>query len=81
MVSAHRHPISITSASVSLDERHRLRVRRYVIVSAGRLLAFVLSAVVYGLTGNPWLAVGVIGMSIPLPWFVALVVDDLPPWG
>ncbi|MGV9870206.1 DUF3099 domain-containing protein [Rhodococcus koreensis] len=76
-----RHPISITTASVSLEEQHRLRVRRHVIVSVGRLLAFVLSAVVYGLTGNPWSAVAIIGVSIPLPWFVALIVDDLPPWG
>lgn len=50
-------------------------------MSVGRLLAFVLSAVVYGLTGNPWSAVAIIGVSIPLPWFVALIVDDLPPWG
>lgn len=49
-------------------------------MTVGRLLAFVLSAVVYGLTGNPWVAVGIIGMSIPLPWLVARVVDDLPPW-
>ncbi len=75
-----RHPISITTASVSLEQQHRVRVRRYVIVTSFRILAFVLSAVVYGLSGNPWAAVAIIGVSLPLPWIVALIVDDLPPW-
>ncbi|MDH6286714.1 hypothetical protein M2275_001613 [Rhodococcus opacus] len=75
-----RHPISITTASVSLEQQHRVRVRKYVIVASFRILAFVLSAVVYGLSGNPWVAVAIIGVSLPLPWLVALIVDDLPPW-
>ncbi|MDT2009945.1 DUF3099 domain-containing protein [Rhodococcus opacus] len=49
-----RHPISIKTASVSLEDQHRVRVRRYVIGMSLRTLAFVLSAVVYGLTtGTP----------------------------
>ncbi|MFE5706040.1 DUF3099 domain-containing protein [Rhodococcus koreensis] len=75
-----RHPISITTASVSLEEQHRRRVRKYLVVASGRTFAFLLSAVVYGVTGNPWAAVAIIGVSLPLPWFVALIVDDLPPW-
>lgn len=75
-----RHPVSITTASVSLEQQHRVRVRKYVIVSSLRILAFVLSAVVYSLSGNPWVAVAIIGASLPLPWIVALIVDDLPPW-
>jgi hypothetical protein len=75
-----RHPISITTASVSLEQQHRVRVRKYVIVASFRFLAFLLSAVVYGLSGNPWVAVAIIGVSLPLPWLVALIVDDLPPW-
>ncbi|MDF3309596.1 DUF3099 domain-containing protein [Rhodococcus sp. T2V] len=51
-----RDPVSITTASVSLEERHRVRVRRYVIGMSLRTLAFVLSAVVYGVVGNLWVA-------------------------
>ncbi|TQC48839.1 DUF3099 domain-containing protein [Rhodococcus sp. WS4] len=75
-----RHPISITTASVSLEEQQRVRVRKYVIVMALRTLAFLLSAVVYGVTGNPWAAVAILGVSLPLPWIIGLFVDDLPPW-
>jgi hypothetical protein len=65
---------------VSLEEQHRRRVRKYVIVASGRTLAFLLSAVVYGVIGNPWAAVAIIGVSLPLPWFAGLIVHDLPPW-
>jgi hypothetical protein len=75
-----QHPISITTASVSREEQQRVRMRKYVIVMALRTLAFVLSAVVYGLTANAWAAVAIIGVSLPLPWIIGLFVDDLPPW-
>ena len=81
-----RHPISITTASVSLEEQHRVRVRRYVIGMSLRTLAFVLSAVVYGLVGNSWAAMAILVLAVPLPWIAAvliaavLIVDDLPPW-
>jgi hypothetical protein len=51
-----------------------------------RTLAFVLSAVVYGLVGNSWAAMAILVLAVPLPWIAAvliaavLIVDDLPPW-
>ncbi|WP_455710478.1 DUF3099 domain-containing protein [Rhodococcus opacus] len=46
--------MSIKTASASLEDQHRVRVRRYVIGMSSRTLAFLLSAMVYRLTtGTP----------------------------
>jgi hypothetical protein len=42
----------------------------------GRLLLFVLAGVTYVL--SPWLAVGLLALSVPLPWMAVLIANDAP---
>jgi Protein of unknown function (DUF3099) len=69
-------PILITDAAVSYEEQYAARKRRYVLLMGGRLLLFVLAAVTYTL--SPWLAAGLLALSVPLPWMAVLIANDAP---
>ncbi|SIR86595.1 DUF3099 domain-containing protein [Williamsia sterculiae] len=74
-----REAILITQAELPQDAQHRARVRRYLFLMAFRVPALVLAGVLYGVTGNGYVALGVIALSIPLPWMAVLIANDRPP--
>ena len=74
-----RNPALLTEATESLDEQHRKRVRKYLTIMAFRFPALILAALAYGIFENGWLSVGIIALSIPLPWIAVLIANDRPP--
>lgn len=74
-----RHPALITEAQTSIEEQHKARVRKYMIIMSFRIPALVLAAVSYGVWANPWIAMAIVGVSIPLPWMAVLIANDRPP--
>ncbi len=72
-------PFLITRAETSLEEQHRARVRKYLWMMSFRVPALVLAGLVYVWTTNPWWAIGIIALSIPLPWMAVLIANDRPP--
>lgn len=73
------NPVLITEASASLEDQHRARVRKYMTLMAFRIPALILAAISYGVWANPWIAMAIIGLSIPLPWIAVLIANDRPP--
>ena len=73
---ADQDPILITDAAVSPDEELRIRKQRYKILMGLRIPLMVLAAVFYQ---TPWLAVGLLVLSIPLPWIAVLIANDRLP--
>lgn len=71
-------PVLITAARRSYDDEHRARVRRYAILMSIRIPALVIAAIVFSLTRSPWIALGIIALSIPLPWCAVLIANDRP---
>lgn len=69
----------ITQAQTSLDEQHRTRVRKYLTLMAFRVPALVIAGLVYGATQDGLLALGIIVLSIPIPWVAVLIANDRPP--
>lgn len=69
----------ITSAGDSLEAQHRARVRKYLLMMSIRVPALVIAGLVYMWTGSPWWAIGIIAISIPLPWVAVLIANDRPP--
>lgn len=69
-------PVLITDAAASYEEQYAARKRRYVLLMGGRLLLFVLAAATYTL--SPWLAAGLLALSVPLPWMAVLIANDAP---
>jgi hypothetical protein len=69
-------PVLITDAAASYEEQYAARKRRYVLLMGGRLLLFVLAAATYMI--SPWLAVGLLALSVPLPWMAVLIANDAP---
>ena len=75
MNPGHR-PVLITDAAESYVDQFAARKRRYAALMGARLLLFVLAAVAYPVSS--WLAVGLIAVSVPLPWIAVLVANDAP---
>ncbi|MFD4368275.1 DUF3099 domain-containing protein [Rhodococcus sp. NPDC058521] len=73
------NPFVITEAADSVEAQHRARVRKYMLIMSVRFPALILSAVAYGVWGNPWISMAIIGVSIPLPWIAVLIANDRPP--
>ncbi|MFT3662611.1 MAG: DUF3099 domain-containing protein [Gordonia sp. (in: high G+C Gram-positive bacteria)] len=69
----------ITHAETSLEEQHRARVRKYLLMMSIRVPALVLAGLVYVWTENPWWSIAIIALSIPLPWAAVLIANDRPP--
>lgn len=73
------HPVLITEAATSLEQQHRKRVRRYMMIMAFRIPCLVGSAIAYSVWGNWVISLLIIGVSIPLPWIAVLIANDRPP--
>ena len=69
-------PVLITDAARSYEEDLAARKRRYAIMMGMRVPCMVLAAVFYQ---TPWLAVGLLVLSIPLPWMAVLIANDRLP--
>jgi hypothetical protein len=72
-------PILITRAALPYEEQHRARMRKYFTLMAFRIPALVLAAVAYGIWHNGLISLGIIVLSIPLPWMAVLIANDRPP--
>jgi len=72
-------PVLITAAAPAYEEQHRERVRKYLTIMAFRIPALILAAVAYGIWENGLLSLGIIILSIPLPWIAVLIANDRPP--
>ena len=69
-------PVLITDAAASEEDQLSARKSRYVLLMGGRLALFLLAAVTYPVSA--WLAVGLLAMSLPLPWMAVLIANDAP---
>lgn len=69
-------PALITDAPTPYEEEFAARRRRYSIMMSMRVPCLVLAAVFYQ---TPWLAAGLIILSIPLPWCAVLIANDRLP--
>ena len=72
-------PVLITAAAPAYEEQHRARVRKYLTIMALRIPALILAAVAYSVWENGLLSLGIIVLSIPLPWIAVLIANDRPP--
>ena len=70
-------PVLITNAAASEEDQLSARKRRYVLLMGGRLALFLLAAMTYPVSA--WLAVGLLALSLPLPWMAVLIANDAPP--
>lgn len=68
----------ITGAESSLEDQHKERIRRYTMLMSIRIPALIIASVVYVQTHNAWWAVGIIVLSIPIPWIAVLIANDRP---
>jgi hypothetical protein len=69
-------PVLITDAAVSYEEELATRKRRYALMMGMRVPFMVLAAVFYQ---YPWVAVGLLLLSVPLPWMAVLIANDRLP--
>ena len=69
-------PIVITEAQPSYDDQLSKRKRKYFVMMACRVPCLILAAV---FVNTPWLALTMIGISVPLPWIAVLIANDRPP--
>jgi hypothetical protein len=72
-----QRPVLITDAAPSYVDQYAARKRRYAVLMGARLLLFVLAAAAYPVSS--WLAVGLLAVSVPLPWMAVLIANDAPP--
>lgn len=72
-------PVLITRAATAYEEQHRRRVRKYLTLMSFRVPALILAAVAYGIWENGLISLGIIVLSIPLPWMAVLIANDRPP--
>jgi hypothetical protein len=69
-------PVLITEAAPSRDDQYAARKRKYMIMMGMRIPCLILAWV---FIGTPWLAIGFVVISIPLPWVAVLIANDRPP--
>jgi hypothetical protein len=69
-------PVLITDAQLSYEDELKARKNRYKIMMGMRIPLMVLAALFYQI---PWLAVGLLVLSIPLPWMAVLIANDRLP--
>ncbi|BBY16484.1 membrane protein [Mycolicibacterium litorale] len=72
-------PVLITRAAPAYEEQHRARVRKYLTLMSFRIPALILAAVAYSIWENGLLSLGIVVLSIPLPWMAVLIANDRPP--
>lgn len=61
---------------MSYEEQLAARKSRYKIMMGMRIPLMIAAAACYGI---PWLAVGLLVLSIPLPWMAVLIANDRLP--
>ncbi|KOV78223.1 transmembrane protein [Nocardia sp. NRRL S-836] len=66
----------ITSAAPSYEEQLTARRRRYALMMSLRIPCVVLAVLFAHIW---WLALGLILLSVPLPWMAVLIANDRPP--
>lgn len=69
-------PVLITDAAMSYEDELAVRKQRYKVMMGMRIPLMILAAVFYQ---TPWLAVGLLVLSIPLPWIAVLIANDRLP--
>lgn len=69
-------PILITDAQRSYEEELATRKRRYGLMMGMRVPCLVLAALLYQ---TPYIAAGLIILSIPLPWMAVIIANDRLP--
>jgi hypothetical protein len=69
-------PVLITAAEPSYEDQHAARKRKYMIMM-GMRVPFLVGALIFYQTW--WLALGLVVLSIPLPWAAVLIANDRPP--
>ncbi|GAY10480.1 DUF3099 domain-containing protein [Pseudonocardia sp. N23] len=74
--SSQDQPVLITDAAMSYEQELAVRKRRYKIMMLMRIPCMIAAAACYQI---PWLAVGLLVISIPLPWMAVLVANDRLP--
>lgn len=72
-------PVLITRAAPAYEEQHRARVRKYLTLMSFRIPALILAAVAYSVWENGLVSLGIVVLSIPLPWMAVLIANDRPP--
>lgn len=75
-MSEEQDPVLITDAPMSYEDQLAVRKHRYKIMMGMRIPLMVLAAAFYNL---PWVAVGLLVVSIPLPWMAVLIANDRLP--
>lgn len=69
-------PVLITEAAPSYDEEYAARKRKYLTMMLMRLPCLVLAGIFHD---TWWLALGLVLLSVPLPWIAVLIANDRPP--
>ena len=69
-------PVLITEAAQSYEDEYKARKRKYMTMMALRLPCLILAAVFHDIW---WLALGLVLLSVPLPWIAVLIANDRPP--
>ncbi len=69
-------PVLITAAAPSYEEQFAARKRKYAVMMGIRIPCLILAGV---FAHTWWLALGILAISIPLPWIAVLIANDRPP--
>jgi hypothetical protein len=69
-------PVLITEAAPSYDDEYSARKRKYMTMMAMRVPCLVLAGIFHNIW---WLALGLVLLSVPLPWIAVLIANDRPP--
>ncbi|MGH3621985.1 MAG: DUF3099 domain-containing protein [Sciscionella sp.] len=69
-------PVLITEAAPSYEEQYAARKRKYAIIMSMRIPCLVLAGF---FLHTPWVALGFVALSVPLPWIAVLIANDRPP--
>ena len=72
-------PVLITAARESYRDELAARKRRYFLLMGVRIPALLLAAGSLALWNNPWIALAIVGGSIPIPWIAVIGANDRPP--
>lgn len=72
-------PVLITAARESYRDELAARKKRYFLLMGIRIPALLLAAGSLSIWNNPWIALAIVGGSIPLPWIAVIGANDRPP--
>lgn len=72
-------PVLITEARQSYQEELAARKKRYFLLMSVRIPALLLAAGSLSIWNNPWIALAIVAVSIPIPWIAVVGANDRPP--